>query len=67
MKQVCIILNYIELFHFLASTFTKCVTTTSSAIGFKVWTIAGGIKKCESIIKKKKMEHNKTVLLAKVS
>ena len=37
----------------------------SSAIGLKVCAIAPGIKKCKSIIKKKKKKHDKIVLLAK--
>ena len=38
---------------------------TSSAIGFKICAIAAGIKKCKSIIKKKKKKHDEIVLLAK--
>ena len=38
---------------------------TSSAIGLKICAIAAGIKKYKSIIKKKKKEHDKRVLLAK--
>ena len=37
----------------------------SSAVGLKIWTIAAGIKKYKSIIKKKKKKHDKIVLLAK--
>ena len=36
----------------------------SSAIGLKICAITAGIKKCKSIIKKKK-KHDKIVLLAK--
>ena len=38
---------------------------TSSAIGLKICARTAGIKKYESIIKKKKKKHNKIVLLAK--
>ena len=38
---------------------------TSSATGLKICAIAVGIKKYMSIIKKKKKEHDKMVLLAK--
>ena len=37
----------------------------SSAIGLKVCAITAGIKKYKSIIRKKKNNHNKIVLLAK--
>ena len=37
----------------------------SSAIGIKICAIIAGIKKYESIIKKKKKKHNKIVLLGK--
>ena len=37
----------------------------SFAIGLKIHTIAGGIKMCKSIIKKKKKTHGKIVLLEK--
>ena len=38
---------------------------TSSAIGLKICAITTGIKKYMSIIKKKKMKHEKIALLAK--
>ena len=38
---------------------------TSSAIGLKNCAITAGIKKCKSIIKKKKKKHDKIVSLAK--
>ena len=78
-KKVCTTLNYIEpwpkamIEHFLilASTITGCISIaafaslqTSSAIGFKNCAITTGIKRCKSIIKKKKKKH-KIVLLAK--
>ena len=37
----------------------------SSAIGLNISVIAAGIKKCKSIIKKKKKKHDKTVLSTK--
>ena len=66
-KKVWTTLNYIEHFHILASTITGCISICdfasllgipigimSSARGLKVCTIATGIKKYKSIIKKKK-------------
>ena len=41
------------------------IRITSSAIGLKICAITAGIKKYKSIIKKKKKEHDKIVLLAK--
>ena len=77
-KKVCTTLNYIEHFLILASTITGCVSisafasligipirVTSSAIGLKICAITTGIKKYMSIIKKKKMKHEKIALLAK--
>ena len=74
-KKVSKTLNYIENF-ILASTITGCVSAsvfssligtpigiTSSAIGLKICAITTGIKK--SIIRKKKENHDKIVLLAK--
>ena len=74
-KKVCTTLNYIEHFLILTFTITGCVSIstfasligipigiTSSAIGLKTCAITAGIK---SIMKKKKKEHDKTVLLAK--
>ena len=62
----------------LASTVTGCVLIsafaslvaipvgiTSSAVGIKICSVTVRIKKCESIIKKKKKKHDKIVLLAK--
>ena len=66
-KKVCLPLNYFK--HFLVfisgvsgcvsiSTFTSLVGVSvgisSSAVGIKVCEITAGIKKCTSIIKKKK-------------
>ena len=73
-KKVCTTLDYIEHFLILASTINGCISVsafssligisigiTSSGIGLKT----AGIKKYESIIKKKKNNHDKLVLLAK--
>ena len=62
----------------LVSTVTGCVSIsafaslvcvpvgiTSSAIGIKICAITAGLKKCKSIIKKKKKKHDKTVFLGK--
>ena len=75
-KKVCT--NYIKHFLILTSRTTGFVTIsaissligipigiTSSAIGLKICATTAGIKKYESIIKKKKTKHDKTVLLAK--
>ena len=71
-QDVCTTLNYIEQFLILASTITGCISIsasayligipigmTSSAVGFKICAITAGIKKCKSIIKKKKKKHDK--------
>ena len=76
--KICAALNYIEHFLILASEIPGCIAIsdftsfhgilvgiTGSAIGLKICAIAAGIKKYRSIIKKKKMMHDKTVLLAK--
>ena len=41
------------------------VGVTSSLVRLKICAIIAGIKKCKSIIKKKKKEHDKIVLLGK--
>ena len=77
-KKICITLNYIEHFLILVSTITGCVFIsafasligipmgiTSSSIGLKICAITVGIEKQKSIIKKKKMKHDKIVLWAK--
>ena len=74
-KNVCTPLNYIENFLILAFTSTACISIsaftffigihtgiTSSATKLKICAITVGIKKYNSIIKKKK--HIKIVLLA---
>ena len=77
-QDVCTTLNYIEQFLILASTITGCISIsasayligipigmTSSAVGFKICALTAGIKKCKSIIKKKKKKHDKIKVLAK--
>ena len=77
-KMVSTILNYNEHLFFLTSAITGCISisiyasvfgslleSTSSAIGLKVWAITEGIKRCKSIIKRKKI-HGKIVLLGKI-
>ena len=71
-KKVCTTLNYIERFPILASTICGCISISafapligipigimSFAIGWKICAIAAGIKKYQSIIKKKKTKHDK--------
>ena len=77
-KSVCTTLNYIEHFLILASTITWYISIsvfasllgipigiTSSVIGLKICAIAAGIKKYKSVIKKKKKNSDKIILLAK--
>ena len=77
-KKICAKHIYIEHFLILASTITGCIFISasdslldfpieimSSAIGFKICKRDAGIKKYESIIKKKKEKPDKIVLLAK--
>ena len=77
-NKVCTTLNYIEHFLILASAVTRFISISafvslvgiplgimSSVIGLKIFAIAAGIKKCKSIINKKKKKHKKLVLLAK--
>ena len=69
-------MNYIEHILILISTVTGCVSIsgftflvgspigiTRSAIGLKICAITAGIKKYKSIIKKKKKNYDKIVLL----
>ena len=73
-------MNYIDNFPILISTVTGCVSISafaslvgipieirikSFAIGLKICVITAGIKRYKSIIKKKKMKHNKKLSLAK--
>ena len=75
-KKVCTALNYTDHFLVLASAITGCILVsafdslinipigiTGSAIELKICAITAGIKKYKSIIKKKKKEHNKIVML----
>ena len=77
-KKVCRVLNYIEYSLILISTVTGCVSIsavaslagtligiTSSAVGLKICVSTAGIKRYESIIKKKKKKHDQILLLAK--
>ena len=77
-KKVRTNLNYIENLLILDSAITECIFisafasfvgipigTTSSPIGLKICAIAAGIKKCNSIIKKRKKKHDKIALLSK--
>ena len=77
-KKVCTTLNYIEHFLILASTITWYISIsvfasllgipigiTSSVIGLKICAIAAGIRKYKSVIKKKKKNSDKIILLAK--
>ena len=67
-EKVCVAPNYIEHFLMLAPTTTVCTSIfaftsligtligiRSSAIGLKICAITAGIKKYESIIKKRSM------------
>ena len=76
-KKVCTTESYIEHLLILASIITGCIAIsafaslidipiriTSSALGLKLCAITAGIKKYQSITKKKK-KHDKIVLLAK--
>ena len=77
-KKVCRVLNYIDHLLIVTSTTTGCVSIsvfaslvgipigiTGSAIRLKMCVTTAGIVKYNSIIKKKKKKHDKTVLLAK--
>ena len=71
-------MNYIEKVLILASTVTSCISIyafpsfygipieiTRLATGLKVYAIPEGIKRYNSIIKKKKIKHDKIILLEK--
>ena len=78
-KKFCKTLNYIEHIHILAYTITRCISISAFAfstwysyrnyelnsIGLKICAVAGEIKSYKSIIKKKKKNHDKIVLLGK--
>ena len=76
--MVCTTLNYIEHFLILGSAVTGCVSIsafsslvgipiviTGSAVGLKICVITAAIKKQKPIIKKKKNNPGKIVLLEK--
>ena len=76
-KNVCRVLNYTDHLLIVISTITEClfisafatllgihIGITSSATGLKICAITAGVKKCKSIIKKKKKRHDKIGLLA---
>ena len=63
--MVCTFLNYIEHFLILGSLDGIPIGITSSAIGLKIFVITAAIKKYKLIIKKKKKNPDKIVLLAK--
>ena len=71
-------MNYIDRLLIVISTITGCVSISpfaslvrisigiaSSTTGLKIFAISGRIKKYKSIIKKKKMKHDKIVILGK--
>ena len=73
-KKVLKTLNYIEYFLILASTITGYISISAfaSLLGIKkiinrikIFSVAGGIEKFMSIIKKKKNKHDKIILLSK--
>ena len=77
-KKTCKYLNYVEQLLILASKVTSYVSIsafvslaaipvaiTSSAVRIKICAITAGIKKYKSIIKKKKKNYDKVVLLGK--
>ena len=79
-KKICTTLNYIEYILIIAFTITGCVSISSfaslvdipigitiSAIELKVCAITAGIKRCKSIIKKKKKKWDRKVLSAKLN
>ena len=77
-KKVCTTLNYIKHSLILISTITGCVSISifatlvgiligimSSVVGIKIYVITAAIKNYKTIIKIKKKEHDKTILLEK--
>ena len=77
-KKVCRVLNYIDHLVIVTSIITGWISISgfaslvgiligipSSAIGLKICVITAGILKYKSIIKKKKKNHDKIVLLVK--
>ena len=77
-KKVCGVLNYIEHLLISVSTVSGCVSISafayvvgillgimSSVLELKICLITAGIKRCRSVIQKKKRKQDKIVLLAK--
>ena len=77
-KKTCKYLNHVEQLLILVSTVTGCISIsafsslvavpvgiTSLSLGRNICAITAGIKKCESIIKKKNKKLDKIVLLGK--
>ena len=77
-KKVCRVLNYIDHLVIVTSIITGWISISafaslvgnligiaSSAIGLKICVITAGILKYKSIIKEKKKNHDKIVLLVK--
>ena len=77
-KKVQRDLNYNEHLFILISTVTGCISVssfassdgipiavTSSAIRLKICVVTAGIKRCKSLIKKKKKKHDKILLSGK--
>ena len=73
-----VFLNYIKHFLILGSAITGCISISafasfndipigimSSTLGLKICAITAGIKKYQSIIKKKKMKHDEIILFEK--
>ena len=71
-------LNYVDHLHFVTSTISGCtsisaftslvgilIAITSSGTEFKTCVITAGIKKYNSIIRRKRKKHDKIVLLVK--
>ena len=77
-KNVCGVLNYIKCLLIFVFAVTGCasisafaslvailVAITGSAVGSKICVLTAGIKKCKSIIKKKKEIHDQIILVVK--
>ena len=77
-KEVCRGLSYIKLFLVFVSAVSGCVSISafaslvsipvgiaSFAVGLKICATIAAIKKCKSIIKKKRKKHDEIVLLGK--
>ena len=64
-KNVCRVLNYTDHLLIVISTITEClfISAFATLVGIHIG-ITAGVKKCKSIIKKKKKRHDKIGLLA---